>query len=667
MESGSLFNSGFLGASFNWWVGQIPDDSYWRGNINPETYKSKEEIPGWGYRYKVRIIGLHDREEETILSDQLPWAQVMYPITAGGGQGGSMQTPNIRQGMFVFGFFLDGDDQQVPVIMGVLGNNTQTKLASTIGINSSNYAGTSGVANRSGNDGKGTGKSVPEVSDSNLTRNQPPPKTKPTEESAGKNPAPVASQRQDEKLKERITLSSPCKEQNTNLKNIQITIEELSKKLQQLTDALSIYSAAASSKVSDVQKQIGKLIDEASDNIAKCLKGIFDQVEAFAQDQLNKMLKTYENISIPSFKLKILNSKITGFETLSCLFNNIAEGLLGLAKNLLRKLFGSQISNIENQASTSLIASPSFPFTEDAQQIPPTPSSIFPFEGIEGSPALQTFTPIPACVTETFVGEILAENINPILNAIDAAIAPTFFEIKNSLSSYGESISIPPQSRNVPRNVSSTNRTETFINSLGLASQTLGTTGNLNISSIVSSMASSLGVGGADLGPIVSSFQSGNIAAGFSSLAQIAGVDPESISGAISLLNGGNIVGGLTAISSSLGIPANLVGSLSGAVQIIQQGQLPNIFSQAIDFNNLVPGINLNIPDAISFISSILGFFGCDPKPICPVNDNYSLYSGGSTTSDAPTPANIAKPTENKLKEKEVQDEIGRQSNLNLF
>jgi hypothetical protein len=132
MEGGALFNPGFLGANFNWWVGQIPDDSYWRGNLNPETFKSEKDIPGWGYRYKVRIIGLHDKEEETIESDQLPWAQVMYPITAGGGQGGSMQTPNIRQGMFVFGFFLDGADQQVPVIMGVLGNNTQTKLSSTL-------------------------------------------------------------------------------------------------------------------------------------------------------------------------------------------------------------------------------------------------------------------------------------------------------------------------------------------------------------------------------------------------------------------------------------------------------------------------------------------------------------------------------------------------------
>ncbi len=128
MEGGGLFNQGFVGQGFNWWIGQIPDDSTWRDNIIPGKFDNKEALKGWGRRYKVRIIGLHDRGEESIPSKNLPWAQVMYPITAGGGQGEVYQTPGIRQGNFVFGFFMDGQDGQVPVIMGILGNNTQTAL-----------------------------------------------------------------------------------------------------------------------------------------------------------------------------------------------------------------------------------------------------------------------------------------------------------------------------------------------------------------------------------------------------------------------------------------------------------------------------------------------------------------------------------------------------------
>ena len=145
MEQSSLFNSGFLGAHFNWWVGQIVDDSTWRDNISSNKFEGSSQIPGWGRRYKVRIIGLHDQESaQSIADDQLPWAQVMYPVTAGGGQAGVTATAGLRQGNFVFGFFLDGADQQVPVIMGVLGNNAQTTLNTKVG--SKGFVPTSGHA-----------------------------------------------------------------------------------------------------------------------------------------------------------------------------------------------------------------------------------------------------------------------------------------------------------------------------------------------------------------------------------------------------------------------------------------------------------------------------------------------------------------------------------------
>ena len=123
---GSLFNSGFLGSKFLWWIGQVADDRTWRENQSAKKIEDpKEDQPAWGYRYKVRIMGIHDQDESSIESDNLPWAQVMYSVW-GGGIAGSRQTPGIRQGMFVFGFFLDGADQQVPVIMGILGANAKT-------------------------------------------------------------------------------------------------------------------------------------------------------------------------------------------------------------------------------------------------------------------------------------------------------------------------------------------------------------------------------------------------------------------------------------------------------------------------------------------------------------------------------------------------------------
>ena len=132
-EGGGGFNQGYLGQGFHWWVGQVADDSYWRDNILSGKFESSESIPGWGYRYKVRIFGVHDLGETAIKSENLPWANVMYPVTAGAYLTNAGQTPMIRQGNIVFGFFLDGKEQQVPCIMGCLGNNSQTILATTIG------------------------------------------------------------------------------------------------------------------------------------------------------------------------------------------------------------------------------------------------------------------------------------------------------------------------------------------------------------------------------------------------------------------------------------------------------------------------------------------------------------------------------------------------------
>ena len=135
MADKGLADSGILGTSFNWWIGQIADDSTWRENIICAPFESKDENKGWARRYKVRILGLHDQGETKISSDKLPWAQVMYPVTGGGFLASSGQTPNLRQGNMVFGFFMDGPAMQVPIIMGILGNNAKNIMAATTGDN----------------------------------------------------------------------------------------------------------------------------------------------------------------------------------------------------------------------------------------------------------------------------------------------------------------------------------------------------------------------------------------------------------------------------------------------------------------------------------------------------------------------------------------------------
>ena len=111
MLDAALFGkSQFLGRDgFRWWVGQIPPIAA------QEDQTAKGE--GIGNRYKVRIMGYHPFNED-IPNEDLPYAQVLLPVTSGSGGAGFSQSVKLQQGDTVFGFFLDGDNAQIPLIIG---------------------------------------------------------------------------------------------------------------------------------------------------------------------------------------------------------------------------------------------------------------------------------------------------------------------------------------------------------------------------------------------------------------------------------------------------------------------------------------------------------------------------------------------------------------------
>ena len=115
-----LFKKQFVGRDgFIWWVGQIATESY-RNNL-PGSQPGPTLLadqPGFGYRYQVRIMGYHSEDPVGLPDADLPWAAVMYPVTAGGGGGTRFETPKLTKGDFVYGFFIDGEDAQQPVTMG---------------------------------------------------------------------------------------------------------------------------------------------------------------------------------------------------------------------------------------------------------------------------------------------------------------------------------------------------------------------------------------------------------------------------------------------------------------------------------------------------------------------------------------------------------------------
>ncbi len=125
----TLVKTNFIGKDgFRWWIGQIaPDEvqaAQTKGVAKTGGRYSKDGPPPFGNRYKVRIMGYHPYNQQ-LKDEDLPWATVISPPGYGTGSAGLFKTVRFQQGDTVLGFFMDGDNAQIPMILGAFGNSPQ--------------------------------------------------------------------------------------------------------------------------------------------------------------------------------------------------------------------------------------------------------------------------------------------------------------------------------------------------------------------------------------------------------------------------------------------------------------------------------------------------------------------------------------------------------------
>ena len=113
MIENNLLKTNFLGKDgFRWWIGQVAPEDAQGDQINQIGNT-------WGSRVKVRIYGYHPPNETELSNEDLPWAQVLLSPQGGSGKANRARSLRISPGDTVMGFFLDGEDAQQPVILGL--------------------------------------------------------------------------------------------------------------------------------------------------------------------------------------------------------------------------------------------------------------------------------------------------------------------------------------------------------------------------------------------------------------------------------------------------------------------------------------------------------------------------------------------------------------------
>ena len=71
-------------------------------------------------RLRVRCVGIHTQNKDELPTEDLPWAQLIHPITSSGISGLGHSPGFIVEGTWVFGYFRDGVSSQEPMVLGTL-------------------------------------------------------------------------------------------------------------------------------------------------------------------------------------------------------------------------------------------------------------------------------------------------------------------------------------------------------------------------------------------------------------------------------------------------------------------------------------------------------------------------------------------------------------------
>lgn len=93
---------------FFWWFGEVVD------NKDPlRIGRVKVRVMGW-------YTGTDDKFRESMPDSDLPWAVVLQPTNQSGIDGTGESAGQLQAGAMVMGFFMDGQEAQAPVVMGVI-------------------------------------------------------------------------------------------------------------------------------------------------------------------------------------------------------------------------------------------------------------------------------------------------------------------------------------------------------------------------------------------------------------------------------------------------------------------------------------------------------------------------------------------------------------------
>jgi len=357
--SSSLFDSGYS-SILPRWFGRVEESKTWQDNAVSTTFETRSDIKGWGYRYKVRIVGWHTGNKTDLKPEEMVMANVVLPVTSGSGIGGYGETPSLAAGTMVTGFMMDGMGGQEPYIDGVLGNsqNEVPKKRSE--------GPTSGFDIYT--DLYGPKAKVPD--NARLLND----KVLNTFDTYHINTFAWKTQQQDKNVIKPLASTRKCKKNNSEMKGIQRTIKNLLGDVERIKKDVT----KAQGFIADVQSlsnQIQPLLANASSEAASFMKTIMGGVRGYILSTIENGIRDAVPFLFPTQVAKFNQAKSKALDTISCVFGKITKALKSQFESLLRNI-------------------------------------------------LDKFINAPLCAVENLIGGLIDDILNTILSAVNAALTP---------------------------------------------------------------------------------------------------------------------------------------------------------------------------------------------------------------------------------------------------
>ena len=331
MLDSSLLQTNFVGRDgFIWWIGRVAKPDVWRN-------ESTDPEKGWAFRCKTRIIGYHTFDEETLPDAELPWCHVLVDASKGAGQGALQDSNQMLGGETVFGFFLDGEEAQQPVIFGALprtinplgpdNTNKDSKLPIFTGrtiTGKTTYPPASGGDSTGVNDN--AGKKVGLSDSSDMTKFEG-------------GMFCTLSDNYDPKGLGPHTAGNAC--ENDAISEITHAIGSFLTTINGLTEFAGEYIDTFSNTVVDIQQFIGKASRIVNGAVKSIIRMIRDKVVKF----LGKRFKNFIALLVPAPQPPPIGKAFKRImDIIFCVFEKLGFDIFGMIKDLFKEMVGKALN-----------------------------------------------------------------------------------------------------------------------------------------------------------------------------------------------------------------------------------------------------------------------------------------------------------------------------------